>query len=88
MDPRFFERFGPGDVGLLVEAGFQLHQHRHLFASLGGVDERPHYRRVARRAIQRHLDGEHMRIEGRLANEPLHRRGETVVGVMDQHIGA
>ncbi len=39
VDARFFELLGPGDVALLVEAGFELDQGRDLFAPLGRADQ-------------------------------------------------
>ena len=35
-----FQALGPLDVVLLVKAGAELHEHRDLFAVLGGVDQR------------------------------------------------
>ena len=35
-----FQALGPLDVVLLIEAGAELHEHRDLFAVLGGIDER------------------------------------------------
>ena len=35
-----FQTLGPLDVVLLVEAGAELHEHRDLFAVLGGIDQR------------------------------------------------
>src|SRR6476620_8742446 len=73
---RALERSGPLDVGLLVEAGFDLDQRHYLLARLGRVDERVDDRRVAGGAVQRLLDGEDMRVGRRLLDEPLHARGE------------
>ena len=35
-----FQTLGPLDVVLLVKAGAELHEHRDLFAVLGGIDQR------------------------------------------------
>ena len=35
-----FQTLGPLDVVLFVEAGAELHEHRDLFAVLGGIDQR------------------------------------------------
>jgi hypothetical protein len=40
VDPGLLELLGPADVGLLVEAGPQLHHRRDLLALLGRPDER------------------------------------------------
>ena len=39
VDAGVLQLLGPGDVGLLVEAGLQLDQRRHLLAPLGGADQ-------------------------------------------------
>ena len=78
----------PADVGLLVEAGLDLDDHQHLLAGLGGVDERLDDRAVAGGAVERLLDRQHVRVGGGLLEEALHRRGEGVVGVVQQHVVA
>ncbi len=59
---RFFERPGPPDVGRLVTPGLQLDQRRHLLALLGRPDQSLDDGAVARRAVQRLLDGQHLRV--------------------------
>ena len=54
------ERARPLDVALLVEARLELDDRRHLLAVLGGARERLDDRRVAARAVERLLDGEHV----------------------------
>ena len=78
----------PADVGLLVEARLDLDDHQHLLAGLGGVDEGVDDRGVARRAVERLLDRQHVRVGGGLLDEALHRGGERVVGVVQQHVVA
>ena len=51
VDAVGFQRPGPLDIALFIEAGFQLHQHRHLFAVLDGVHQRRDDRRVAAGAV-------------------------------------
>ena len=80
------ELAGPADVGLLVEAGLDLDDHQHLLAGLGGVDEGVDDRGVARGAVERLLDRQHVRVGGGLLDEPLHRGGERVVGVVQQYV--
>ncbi len=76
----------PADVGLLVEAGLDLHQRHDLLAGLGGVDQRVDDRGVAGRAVERLLDRQHVRVGRGLLDEPLHARGERVVGMVHQHV--
>ena len=66
----------PGDVGLLVEAGLDLDQDEHLLAGLGRVDQGVDDRGVAGRAVERLLDGQHLRVVGGLLEEALDAGGE------------
>ena len=77
---------GPADVGLLVEAGLHLDQHHDLLAGPGRVDQRVHDRGVAAGAVERLLDGQHVRVGGGLLDEALHAGGERVVRVVDQDV--
>ena len=86
VDARVLELAGPRDVGLLVEAGLDLHQGQHLLAGLGGVDERVDDGAVPAGPVQRLLDRQHVRVGGGLLEERLHRGGEAVVGVVQQHV--
>ena len=72
----------PDDVGLLVEPRLDLDEREHLLARLGGVDQRLDDRAVARGAVQRLLDGEHVGVGGRLLEERLHARRERLVRVV------
>ena len=76
----------PDDVRLLVEAGLDLDQDDDLLAALGGPDQRLHDRRVARRPIQRLLDGQDLGVVGGLGDEPLDGRGERLVRVVDEDV--
>ena len=67
----------PDDVGLLVEARLDLDQDDDLLAALGGPDERLDDGRVARRPVQRLLDGQDVGVVGRLGDEPLGRTPRT-----------
>ena len=77
---------GPGDVGLLVEAGLDLDEGQHLLAGLGRLDQGVDDRGVAGGAVQRLLDRQHGRVGGGLLDEPLDAGGERVVGVVQQHL--
>ena len=70
------ELAGPGDVVLLVEPRLDLDQRQHLLAGLGGVDQGVDDRGVARRPVQRLLDGQHLRVGRGLLQERLHARCE------------
>ena len=76
----------PGDVRLLVEPRLDLDEREHLLAGLGRVDERLDDGAVARRAVERLLDGEHVGVGGGLLEEGLHARRERLVGVVQQHV--
>ena len=80
------ELAGPADVGRLVEARLDLDQRQHLLARLGGVDEGVDDRGVAGRAVERLLDGQHVRVGGGLLEEALHGRRERVVRVVQQYV--
>ena len=87
MHARLFEHAGPVDVGLLVEARFELDQRDDLLAVLGRLDERAHDRAVgARGAVDGLLDREHVRIGRGLVDEGLDRRRERVVGMVHQYV--
>ncbi len=80
-----FEVARPADVGRLVEAGLQLHDRRDRFAGLDRLLQGLHDRAVARRAIERPLDGHDVGIGHRLA-QVLHHDVEALVGVMDDDV--
>ncbi len=79
---------GPRDVALLVEPRLDLDQREHLLAVARRLDQGVDDGRVARGAVQRLLDGQHLGVGGGLRQEGLHRRGERVVRVVQQHVGA
>ena len=83
---RLLQLARPPDVGLLVEPRLDLHQRHDLLARRGRVDQRVDDGGVARGAVERLLDREHVRVGGGLLDEPLHARGERVVGVVDEHV--
>ena len=84
--PGALELARPDDVGLLVETGLDLDQDHDLLAALGGADQRLDDGGVARRPIEGLLDREHVGVLGRLGDEPLGRRGERLIRVVDQDV--
>jgi hypothetical protein len=72
--PAASRRVGPDDVVALVEARLQLDEHRHLLALLGRLDQQVDERRVGADAVQRHLDGDDVRVLHRGPEERLDRR--------------
>ena len=77
----------PHDVRGLVEARLHLDEREHLLARLGRVDERLHDGAVAGGAVQRLLDGQHVRVLRGLLEERLHARGERLVRVVHEDVG-
>jgi hypothetical protein len=86
MDAGTFQLLGPLDVVVFIKAGLELHQGHHLFAVFGRPNQGRHDRRIAGGAVQRHLDGEHRGVIGRLVEEFLNGGGEEVVGVLQEHV--
>ena len=64
-----FQAAGPVDVAGFVETGLQLDQRRDFLAVLGRPAQCPDDRRIAAGAIQRLLDGQDLRIFGRLLDQ-------------------
>ena len=85
VGPRLLQAARPADVRLLVEAGHQLHEDRDLLALLGGAHQRLHHRRVAARAVERLLDGQHVGVVGGPGEEGHHRL-ERLVGVVEEDV--
>ena len=77
---------GPDDVRLLVEARLDLDEDHDLLALLGGADQVAHDRRVAARPVERLLDRQDVGVVGGLRDEPLDRRGEALVRVVDEDV--
>ena len=86
MDPIPLQAPGPRNVSCFVEAGFQLHDHRHVLAGRRGPAQRTPERRAGAGTVQREFDRLHLRIVSGLDDEPLEARAEGVVGVMHQDI--
>jgi hypothetical protein len=73
--PGFLQARRPVDVGLLVEARHQLHDHRHFLARARRVDEGLHHDRIGAGSIDRELDRDDVGI-GRGAMQEVDDRGE------------
>src|SRR5262249_10794894 len=58
----FFQTPRPLNVACLVETRTQLYNRGHLFSCVSRVDERLHNGRISACAVQRYLDGKHLRI--------------------------
>ena len=82
------QRLRPRDVRLLVEPRFELDERSDLLARLGGADERGDDRAVTGRAVQRHLDREHRRVDRRLPDELLDGGRERVVRMVHEDVAA
>ncbi|MDQ0775695.1 hypothetical protein QF026_004161 [Streptomyces aurantiacus] len=83
---RLLQLLGPLDVGLFVEAGLDLDQDQYLLAGFGGLDERVDDRGVAGGPVQGLLDGEDVRVLGRLLQERLDGGREAVVRVVQEDV--
>ena len=81
-----FELAGPHDVRVLIEPRFDLDEREDLLAGVRSVNQRVDDRRIAGRAVQRLLDGEHLRVGGRLGEERLHGSREGIVGMVQQDV--
>ncbi len=80
------QAFCPLDVVLFVEARLELDDDGDLFLVLGGREQRANDRRVlSRRSVERRLDGENLRILGRLRYE-LNDRIERLVRMVQQDV--
>ena len=64
----------PLDVVAFVEASLELHQHCHLLARVGGLDQQVEKRRVRADAVERDLDADHVGVVDRRAEERFDRR--------------
>ena len=81
-----FQLARPHDVRVFIEACFDFDERKHLLAGMGGVNQRVDDRRIAGCAVQRLLDGEHLRIGCCLREERLHGGREGVIGVVQQDV--
>ena len=80
-----FELGRPVDVGFLVETGHQLQHDGDFLAGTGRLHQRFHQHRIGAGAVDGLLDGHHLRIARRAAQE-VHHRMKGFVGVVQQHV--
>ena len=85
LHPGFLQPGRERDIGFLVEAGPQLHHHGDILAGSRRVDQQPDHDRVGAGSIHRHLDRQHFRITGSLAQQ-FYGRGEAVIWVVQQPV--
>src|SRR5687767_11717941 len=74
------------DVVGLVEPRLKLDEHYYLLATLGRLREGANDFRVARSAVQSHLNGQDVLVERSRRDEMLHRRREGIVRMMHHHV--
>ena len=74
-----------GDVAFFIKTRLQLNNAGHAFAGFGGFNQCLDNRAVARGAIKRLLDRDHIRIARSLPKE-LHHHIEGFIGVMHHNI--
>ncbi len=85
MDAGLLEAVRPLDIVALVEPGFELDQHRDLFAQFGGFDEQIDHRRIRADPIEGHLDADDVRIGDGRPKKGLDGR-ERLKRVMDEPV--
>ena len=85
-DAGLFELVRPLDVPLLVESRFELDEDEDFLPALDGPRQRVDDPRASPGPVQRQLDRRHVRVVCRLDQQPLHRRLERVVRVVDQDV--
>ena len=78
-----FQALGPLDVVLLVEAGAELHEHRDLFAVLGGVDQRLAQAALLGHAVERDAQRDALGVVGCLVNQ-VQERVHGLIGIKEQ----
>ena len=86
VDASLLQATGPGDVGLLVEAGPQLNDGGDLLAPLRRQFQGRRNGAALRHAIQGHLDGEDFGILRSLAHEAHDRLIEALVRVVEEDV--
>ena len=85
MDAVLFHLVGPGDIGRFVETRLELNRHHDLLAVVCCLHQIVHDPGLLRCPIQRHLDGQYLRVAGRFANEALYRGGERLIWMLQQN---
>ena len=77
------QQTGPLDVVFLVKARFQFHQNIHLLAVFGRFHQCIHHLAVVGKAVQGHLDGDHLRVAGGFVQQ-LQERTDALIRIMKQ----
>ena len=85
MGAGFLQLVGQLYVGLLVKPGPQFHHHGHLLAGTGGGLQGFDQGGIAAGAVQGLLDGQHIRIVGRLPHK-VDDGGERLKGMVQQDV--
>ena len=80
-----FQLLGPVDIVLLVKAGTQLHKSNHFLAVFGGFHQRLHDLRFPRHPVERHLDGNDLRVLCRLFQHG-NKRPDGLIRIAEKHI--
>ena len=82
---RFFQALGPLDVVLLVEARAELHEHRDLFAVLGGIDQRLAQAALLGHAVERDAQRDALGVIGGLVHQ-VQERIHGLIGIKEQFV--
>jgi hypothetical protein len=86
VNPETFQCARPGDVVHLVESRLQLDHYSNLLSALRGLCQSADDLCVARGAIKRHLDRQHVRIARRGCEEMLYGAGERIERVVEKDV--
>ena len=80
-----FQTLGPLDVVLLVEAGAELHEHRDLFAVLGGIDQRLAQAALLGHAVERDAQRDALGVVGGLVYQ-IQEGVHGLIGIKEQFV--
>ena len=80
-----FKRLGPVDVGLFVEASFQLDHSGDFLAAPHGLAQQVHQLGIGAGAVDGLLDGQHLRVVHGLAQK-LQHAAKALEGLVQQHV--
>ena len=84
VDSNFLHPARPADICALVEAGLQLEHHRNLLAVARRGDQVVDHPSLLGCAVEGHLDRANLRILARFLHEALDRRGEALIGMVNE----
>jgi len=85
MDAFAFQLPGPFDIAFFVEAGFQFQKHGDLFAVFNGFEKSRDDGGIAAHSVERHFDGQDVRIDGGLFQK-IHDREKRLKRMMQQAV--